>query len=93
MLHTIAMAKSIPCIEFNRSQDAIWVAEALSAQIEHLRDSLDHKSLFSAAFNRKYARKIEVLDFVRERCLEASRELLHNENEVVNGQKETVCST
>lgn len=87
------MAKSTPSIEFDRSQDAIWVAEALSAQIEHLRDTLEHRSLFSAAFNRKYARKIETLDFVRERCLEASRELLHDEKEVVNGQKEIVCST
>ena len=87
------MARSTASIEFERSQDAIWVAEALSSQIEHLRDTLEHRSLFSAAFNRKYARKIETLDLVRERCLEVSRELLHDENEVVkNAQKETICS-
>lgn len=86
------MAKSIPSIRFDRSQDAIWVAEALSAQIEHLRDTLEHRSLFSAAFNRKYARKIELLDHVREQCLDASCALLQEEREVVNGQKEAVCS-
>lgn len=51
-------------------EEAIWVAEALSAQIEGLRSSLDHRSLFSAAFNRKLVRKIEVLDHVRAEYLD-----------------------
>ena len=72
-----------------RSQEAIWVAEALSSQIEQLRCTLDHRSLFSAAFNRKYARKIEVLDHVREGFLELSRDLHAAESEVVKNGKVT----
>lgn len=64
------------------SQEALWVAEALSAQIEHHRGSLDHRSLFSAGFNRKLVRKIEVLDDVRNSFLMLSRELLTAEGEV-----------
>lgn len=48
----------------------LWVAEALSAQIERHRETLDHRSLFSAAFNRKLVRKIEVLDNVRAEYLD-----------------------
>lgn len=66
-----------------RSRDALWVAEALSAQIEHNRGGLAHRSLFSAGFNRKLVRKIEVLDAVREEFLELSRELLASEKEVI----------
>lgn len=46
------------------------MAEALSAQIEAHRSSLDHRSLFSAAFNRKLVRKIELLDAVRAEYLD-----------------------
>ena len=64
------------------SQEALWVAEALSAQIEHHRCSLDHRSLFSAGFNRKLARKVEILDDVRLSFLMLSRELLTAPEEV-----------
>ena len=47
------------------AEEALWSAEALSTQIEAQRGCLDHRSLFSAAFNRKLVRKIEVLDRVR----------------------------
>lgn len=66
-----------------RSQDAMFVAEALSAQIEHYRSSLDHRTLFSAGFNRKLVRRIEILDAVREEFLILSHELLTAEREVV----------
>lgn len=66
-----------------RSQDAMFVAEALSAQIEHYRSSLDHRTLFSAGFNRKLVRRIEVLDSVREEFLVLSHELLTAEREVM----------
>lgn len=66
-----------------RSQDALMVAEALSAQIEHHRSSLDHRSLFSAGFNRKLVRRIEILDAVREEFLVLSHELLAAEREVL----------
>ena len=46
------------------------MAEALSTQIEAQRNTLDHRSLFSAAFNRKLVRKIEVLDAVRAEYLD-----------------------
>lgn len=73
----------------NRSEDALTVAEALSAQIEQLRSALDHRSLFSAAYNRKLVRRIEVLDTVREEFLVLSRELLVAESEVVCNGKQT----
>lgn len=66
-----------------RSQDALFVAEALSAQIEHYRGSLDHRTLFSAGFNRKLVRRIEILDSVREEFLNLSHELLAAEREVM----------
>lgn len=66
-----------------RSQDALFVAEALSAQIEHYRSSLDHRTLFSAGFNRKLVRRIEILDSVREEFLNLSHELLAAEREVM----------
>lgn len=77
------MAGSTPFTPCERSQDALWVAEALSAQIAHHRGGLDHRSLFSAGFNRKLVRKIEVLDAVREEFLVLSRELLASEQEVL----------
>lgn len=52
------------------AEEAIWVAEALSTQIEAQRNTLDHRSLFSAAFNRKLVRKIELLDRVRAEYLD-----------------------
>lgn len=66
-----------------RSQDALFVAEALSAQIDHYRSSLDHRTLFSAGFNRKLVRRIEILDSVREEFLILSHELLEAEREVL----------
>lgn len=66
-----------------RHQDALFVAEALSAQIEHYRSSLDHRTLFSAGFNRKLVRRIEILDSVREEFLSLSHELLAAEKEVL----------
>lgn len=90
---TVAMLNGSSSSDLNqmceRSQEAIWIAEALSAQIEQLRSTLDHRSLFSAAFNRKYARKIEVLDRVRECFLELSRDLHAAESEVVKNAKVT----
>lgn len=56
------------------AEEALWVAEALSAQIEAQRGCLDHRSLFSAAFNRKLVRKIEVLDRVRGEYLDIAAE-------------------
>lgn len=64
------MAESTPSSEQLNAEEAIWVAEALCSQIEALRSSLDHRSLFSAAFNRKLVRKIELLDRIRSRYLD-----------------------
>lgn len=64
------MAASTPSRRLLNAEESIWVAEALSAQIQELRHSLDHRSLFSAAFNRKLVRKIEVLDTVRAEYLD-----------------------
>lgn len=64
------MAGSTPSRSPLNPEEAIWVAEALSAQIEAQRNTLDHRSLFSAAFNRKLVRKIEVLDAVRAEYLD-----------------------
>lgn len=69
------------------ADDALVVAEALSAQIEAHRNTLDHRSLFSAAFNRKLVRKIELLDTIRQGYLdyaaalrsEASAQRAHDE--------------
>lgn len=66
-----------------RHQDALFVAEALSAQIEYYRSSLDHRTLFSAGFNRKLVRRIEILDAVREEFLSLSHELLVAEKEAI----------
>lgn len=59
------MAESTASRPSLNAEEALWVAEALSTQIEAQRGCLDHRSLFSAAFNRKLVRKIEVLDRVR----------------------------
>ena len=59
------MAESTASRPSLNAEEAIWVAEALSTQIEAQRGCLDHRSLFSAHFNRKLVRKIEVLDRVR----------------------------
>lgn len=64
------MAGSTPSRSPLNAEEAIWVAEALSVQIEAQRNTLDHRSLFSAAFNRKLVRKIEVLDAVRAEYLD-----------------------
>lgn len=64
------MAGSTASRSLLNAEEAIWVAEALSTQIEGLRSSLDHRSLFSAAFNRKLVRKIELLDNVRAEYLD-----------------------
>ena len=79
----IVMEKLTLSTGLNRSEDALIVSEALSAQIERLRDALDHRSLFSAAYNRKLVRRIEVLDTVRAEFLVLSRELLTAESEIV----------
>lgn len=59
------MAESTASRPSLNAEEAVWVAEALSTQIEAQRACLDHRSLFSAHFNRKLVRKIEVLDRVR----------------------------
>lgn len=59
------MAGSTPSRLQLNAEEALWVAEALSAQIETHRSALDHRVLFSAVFNRKLAKKIEVLDLIR----------------------------
>lgn len=58
--------------------DALIVAEALSAQIEAHRNNLDHRSLFSAAYNRKLVKKIELLDHIRLGFLDYAGELRVN---------------
>lgn len=68
------MAGSTPSRRQLNAEEAIWVAEALSAQIESHRSSLDHRSLFSAAFNRKLVRKIETLDVIRGEYLDMAAE-------------------
>lgn len=65
------------------AEEAIWVAEALSTQIEAQRGCLDHRSLFSAAFNRKLVRKIEVLDRVRGEYLDLAAQSRRQEQEEV----------
>lgn len=77
------MEKSTLSSACDRSQDALFVAEALSAQIEHYRSALDHRSLFSAGYNRKLVRRIEILDSVREEFLILSHELQAAEREVL----------
>lgn len=57
------------------ADDALIVAEALSAQIEAHRSALDHRSLFSAAFNRKIVKKIEILDVVRQGYLDYASQI------------------
>lgn len=61
------------------SQEALWVAEALCNQISQLSESLEHRSIFSVSFNRKGARRLELLDSVRESFLYLSRDLLQAE--------------
>lgn len=70
-----------PC---ESSDEALMVAEALGDVISHLRDSLDHRSLFSSGFNRKLVKRLEVLDRVRDDFMEYSRALLQVEKEVVD---------
>lgn len=57
------------------ADEALIVAEALSAQIEVYRNTLDHRSLFSAAFNRKLVKKIELLYLIRQGYLDYAGEL------------------
>lgn len=56
-------------------EEALWVADALSVQLQQLRQSLDHRSIFSMGYNRKLAKKIELLDQIREDYLLLSRDL------------------
>lgn len=76
MSTTTAMVRSTASSGSDRlilsAEEALWVAEALSAQIEAHRSALDHRVLFSAAFNRKLAKKIEVLDLIRGEYLDMS---------------------
>ena len=76
MSTTTSMARSTTSREPNRltlsAEEALWVAEAMSSQIESLRSALDHRVLFSATFNRKLAKKIEVLDLIRAEYLDMS---------------------
>lgn len=76
MSTTTAMVRSTTSRESDRltlsADEALWVAEALSAQIEAHRSALDHRVLFSAAYNRKLAKKIEVLDLIRGEYLDMS---------------------
>ena len=59
--------------------DALTVAEALSAQIESHRSALDHRSLFSAQFNRKLVRKIELLEAVRSEFVDLAAAMRYRE--------------
>lgn len=54
--------------------------------IDKLRTSLDHRSLFSAAYNRKLVKRIEVLNKCRDDFMEYSRALLQAEKEVVDAE-------
>ena len=69
------MAESTASRPSLNAEEAIWVAEALSTQIEAQRGYLDHRSLFSAHFNRKIVRKIEVLDRVRGEYLDLAAQI------------------
>lgn len=69
------MAGSTPSRLQLNAEEAVWVAEALSAQIESHRSALDHRVLFSAAFNRKLAKKIEVLDLIRGEYLDMAAQV------------------
>ena len=61
-------------------EEALWVADALSSQVSQLRSSLEHRSIFSVGYNRKLARKIELLDQIREEYMILSRDL-HQERQ------------
>lgn len=61
--------------------EALWVVDALSSQVSQLRTSLDHRSIFSMGYNRKLARKIELLDQIREEFLILSRDLYQERQE------------
>lgn len=56
------------------AEEAIWLAEALSAQLEGIRTSLGYRSMFSALYNRKLVRKMELLDRVRAEYLDIAAE-------------------
>lgn len=56
------------------SQEAMWVAEELCARIEGLKETLAHRSIFSMGYNKTIARKIELLERVRESYLKQSRD-------------------
>lgn len=57
------------------SEQAMWVVDALATQVQQLRQALDHRSIFSMGYNRKLARKIELLDQIREDYLMLARDL------------------
>lgn len=73
------MEKSVLSSACKNAEDALTVAESLSAQIERHRDALDHRSLFSAQFNRKLVRKIELLEAVRSIFLDIAAGFRHQE--------------
>lgn len=56
-------------------EEALWVADALAAQVTQLRSTLDHRSIFSMGYNRKLAKKIELIEQIREEYMILSRDL------------------
>jgi len=50
------------------------VAEEICARVESLKETLAHRSIFSMGYNRTLARKIELLEKVRESFLKQSRD-------------------
>lgn len=80
-MSTVEDISLAPC---KSSDEALIVAGALGDVITQLRNSLDHRSLFSAQYNRKLSNKIELLDRVRDDFMEYSRALLQFEKEVVD---------
>lgn len=56
------------------SQEALWVAEELSTRIESLKATLDHRSIFSPGYNRNLAKRIELMERIREAYMKQSRD-------------------
>ena len=70
-------------------EEALWVADALSSQVSQLRSSLEHRSIFSVGYNRKLARKIELLDQIREEYMILSRDLHQERQEARRNDENT----
>lgn len=68
------------------STEAMWAAEELSTRIEGLKATLDHRTIFSPGYNRNLAKRIELMEKLREAFMKQSRDFYQAAKEERNAR-------